>query len=79
MAHPTNRTRSVATLPAELESSGAKLVYLYLAVEHDATIDELQATLGMPKVTLYPLLRTLTHDDLVERVGTSYVCTDTSP
>ncbi|KYH25618.1 hypothetical protein HAPAU_22930 [Halalkalicoccus paucihalophilus] len=70
----TDRSRPVAPLPAELGSSGAKLVYLYLKVENEATIDELQASLGMRKVTLYPLLRTLTHTGLVEKVETRYVC-----
>lgn len=74
MKSQTDRSRSVAPLPAELGSSGAKLVYLYLDVENEATIDELQASLGMRKVTLYPLLRTLTRTGLVEKVESRYVC-----
>lgn len=60
-------------LPGAFETSGAKLVYLYLDVAGDATIDELQAALGMKKVTLYSLLQTLTATELVDRVGTEYV------
>lgn len=73
----TDQPRSVAALPKELRSAGAKLVYLYLTVENEATIDELQAILRMRKVTLYPLLQTLTRNGLVEKVDTRYVCTDT--
>ncbi|MDL5360642.1 helix-turn-helix domain-containing protein [Halalkalicoccus sp. NIPERK01] len=73
----TDQPRPVAALPEELRSAGAKLVYLYLAVENEATIDELQAILGMRKVTLYPLLQTLTRNGLVEKVDTRYVCTET--
>lgn len=66
-------------LPDAFDTSGAKLVYLYLHVENEATIDELEAALGMRKVTLYSLLQTLTATDLVDRSGTSYVCRDQPP
>lgn len=71
--------------PVDLEFSdafdtpGAKLVYLYLRIENEATIDELEAALGMRTVTLYSLLRTLTATDLVDRSGGSYVCRDQPP
>jgi hypothetical protein len=61
-------------LPETLDTADAKLVYLYLHTNKNATIDELQADLGMKKITLYPLLRTLTATDHVERAGTLYVC-----
>lgn len=61
-------------LPDAFETSGAKLVYLYLDVAGEATIDELQAALGMKKVTLYSLLQTLTATELVDRVGIEYAC-----
>ncbi|MDL5363095.1 helix-turn-helix domain-containing protein [Halalkalicoccus sp. NIPERK01] len=57
-----------------ITSSGAKLVYLYLWLENEATIDELHAALGLKKLTLYSLLQTLTATDLVERDGPVYVC-----
>jgi predicted transcriptional regulator len=60
------------TLPDTLNSSGAKLVYLYLRLEEQATIDELHQALKMQKGTLYSLLRTLTAADLIERTGTTY-------
>lgn len=55
-------------------SPGGKLVYLYLWVENEATIDELHAALGVKKLTLYSLLQTLMAAGLVERKGTLYVC-----
>lgn len=61
-------------LPETLDTADAKLVYLYLRIENEATIDELHAALGMKKITLYPLLQTLTATDHVDRTGTQYVC-----
>jgi predicted transcriptional regulator len=62
-SHPT------INLPDTFNSSGTKLVYLYLRIEGQATIDELHHALGMKKVTLYSLLKTLTATDLVAREG----------
>lgn len=61
-------------LPERLDTADAKLVYLYLHIENEATIDELQAALEMKKITLYPLLQTLTATDHVEQAGAQYVC-----
>lgn len=69
-----HRSQPDLELPDAFETSGAKLVYLYLDVAGEATIDELQAALGMKKVTLYSLLQTLTATELVDRVGTEYAC-----
>ena len=63
-------------LPDTVDTAGSKLLYLYLSIENEATIDELQAALGMKKITLYSLLRTLRSADLVERVEANYVCDD---
>lgn len=61
-------------LPETVNSSGAKLVYLYLFIEDTATIDELCAALNMKKLTLYSLLETLTATNLVDREGERYLC-----
>lgn len=74
-----HRPNADIELPNTFNTSGAKLVYLYLDVAGEATVDELQAALGTKKVTLYPLLRTLTATDLVDRVGTEYVCREPTP
>jgi predicted transcriptional regulator len=60
---PTTRERE---LPTELESPRAKLVYLYLQPD-DASIDDLQTDLGVQKITLYSILRTLRERELVEK------------
>lgn len=73
-AEPTDEPRSIADpLPPVLDSSSSKLVYLYLRIADEATIDEMEGVLGLKKVTLYPLLQTLTAADLVERSGATYV------
>lgn len=69
-----HQPHATVELPETLDSSGAKLVYLYLNLADEATIDELQAALDMKKVTLYPLLQTLTTTDLIDRAGTTYSC-----
>ena len=60
---PTTTPRE---LPTELESPRAKLVYLYLR-GNAASIDDLESDLGVRKITLYSILRTLRERDLVEK------------
>lgn len=48
-------------VPEELTSASAKLVYLYLDSQGAATVPELHAALGVERLTLYSVLRTL-HD-----------------
>lgn len=76
MGNTQQQQQPQATLdvPAALTTSGAKLIYLYLRSEEEATIDELHRTLGMTKLSLYPLLQTLTARDLVKWTGITYVC-----
>lgn len=65
-------------LPDTLDTAGSKLVYLYLKVEDEATINELHRALGMKKITLYSLLQTLTATELVDQEGAFYVCREPS-
>jgi predicted transcriptional regulator len=53
-------------LPTELDSPRAKLVYLYLR-RAEATVDDLQSALGVKKIALYSILRTLRERELVEK------------
>ena len=62
------------TIPAEIDSTGSKLVYLYLHATEAATIEELQSSLHMKQLALFPYLETLTSEGLVERDGQQYVC-----
>ena len=63
------------SLPEELSSSTAKLVYLYLRTAGDATPDQLQSALGVRKLTLLPVLRRLEGAGLIEAVDGSYATT----
>ncbi|AFK21189.1 TrmB family transcriptional regulator (plasmid) [Haloferax mediterranei ATCC 33500] len=72
-----NRTEMPITIsnfaiPSALESSGTKLVYLYLDAANGGDISELRASLGMKTITLYPLLQTLEKNGLVECDGDEY-------
>lgn len=64
--------RQATTLPGELSSPRAKLVYLYLSTHGSATLGELQDDLNMKKLSLYSILRTLTDQQLVTRHADSY-------
>jgi DNA-binding IclR family transcriptional regulator len=59
-------TTTGSQLPTELESPRAKLVYLYLRTDA-ASIEELASALGVRKITLYSILRTLRERELVEK------------
>lgn len=59
-------------LPSTMETTGPKLVYLYLQVVEETTIDDLAGTLGMKLLTLYPMLRSLEADGLVVRDGETF-------
>ena len=67
----TGTTRQTE-LPDELESPNAKLVYLYLSWHGEASVGELQAGLGMKKLSLYGVLQTLCERRLVEQNGEQY-------
>ena len=60
------------TLPPELQSPRAKLVYLYLTTNEDATVSEMGDSLGMKKMSLYSILKTLREQDMVAREGDAY-------
>ncbi|WP_135820409.1 helix-turn-helix domain-containing protein [Halostella litorea] len=58
-----------AALPTELESPRAKLVYLYLSDAGETTVDDVQSSLGLRKMTLFGVLDTLSTQGYVERRG----------
>lgn len=60
-------------VPDSLESSQAKLVYLYLSATPGATVDELHERLDLDRLSLFPVLETLRSHDLVVRDGETYV------
>jgi predicted transcriptional regulator len=60
-------------VPDGLTSSESKLVYVFLAATDGATVEELHDALDIRKISLYPVLRTLTDRDVVAREGSTYV------
>ena len=60
-------------LPRELQSPRAKRVYLYLTTNGDATVSEMGESLGMKKLSLYSILKTLRSEGLVDCDGDHYV------
>lgn len=68
----TTLTHDRTEIPTEIESTGSKLVYLYLHTAGDATIEELQSSLGMKQLSLFPVLDTLSSEGLVDREGQRY-------
>jgi len=59
-------------LPSELQSPRAKLVYLYLTTNGDATVSEMGESLNMKKLSLYSILKTLRKEGLVACEGDTY-------
>ncbi|WP_246308043.1 helix-turn-helix domain-containing protein [Halorarum salinum] len=60
-------------VPAGLSSPRAKLVYLYLATHGAVTEDDLREGLGMKRISLYAILKTLRSGGFVTRDGDRYV------
>jgi DNA-binding IclR family transcriptional regulator len=48
-------------------------VYLYLTTNGDATVSEMGESLGMKKLSLYSILKTLRNEGLVDCDGDCYV------
>ena len=63
---------TLTQMPAALESSNSKLVYLYLATVNEATISNLESTLEMQQLALFPTLDTLESEGLIERDGETF-------
>lgn len=59
-------------LPPELQSPRAKLVYLYLTTKGTATVSEMGESLGMKKISLYSILKTLKREGMVDCDGDTY-------
>jgi hypothetical protein len=58
VAHSLQQS-TLATVPDDIETPTAKLVYLALDASGSATVDDLQATLDMKKLVLFETLDTL--------------------
>jgi DNA-binding MarR family transcriptional regulator len=60
------------SIPSELESPRAKLVYLFLSTHGEATVTELQSGLDMKKISLYSILSTLCERGLIDQDAERY-------
>ena len=62
----TRPTSAPPRMPEELATSEAKLVYLYVQTADGPTVDDLYRDLGLPKLSLYPVLATLRERGLID-------------
>jgi predicted transcriptional regulator len=69
----TEPNRTTIDVPKDLTAAESKLVYVFLAASNGATVEELNDALGIRKISLFPVLRTLTERDVVTREGEAYV------
>lgn len=65
----TKQSRPEA-VPAGIESTEGKLVYLYLATTGGSAVGELVDRLDVPRITAYSVLSTLEGRGIVEQTGT---------
>lgn len=65
-------SEQLLTVPDELGSPTAKLVYLSLRVTGEATVTDLERQLGLSKLTLLPILESLRNRNFVERTEDGY-------
>jgi predicted transcriptional regulator len=68
---PTDRI----AVPDELSAAESKLVYLFVATSGGVTVDDIESSLDMRKITLFPVLDTLSESGLIERRDDGYVPT----
>jgi DNA-binding MarR family transcriptional regulator len=72
------RTADRFDLPDDLTAADSKLVYLFVAVSDGATVDDLQSALDIKKISLFPVLDTLSERGLIERIEDEYVAAQAS-
>lgn len=70
---PPIPSNGLERLPAELETPRSKLVYLALWTCGESTVDDLETTVELSKLTLLPILTALVEAGLVDRDGPRYV------
>jgi predicted transcriptional regulator len=65
-----------AVVPAGIDASSSKLVYLCLEEANGATLAELRETLDMKRLALYSILGSLRERGLVEKRDETYYVVD---
>lgn len=68
-------TTGIDSVPSDLDSPQAKLVYLYLATTDGSTVDDISQSLAMKKISVLSLLSTLRSADHVTERDQRYVVT----
>ncbi|WP_338742101.1 TrmB family transcriptional regulator [Haloplanus salilacus] len=76
-AQPIERSTDRIAVPDDLSAAESKLVYLFVATSGGATVDDLQSSLDIKRMCLFPVLETLSERGLIERTGDAYVPTAT--
>ena len=66
-------TEKFDPVPETLDSPQSKLVYIYLDATGGATVDDLNQTLAMKKITVLSILSSLSKEGLVEKDDGTYV------
>lgn len=71
------RAKSIKELhvPDEINSSTAKLVYVYLKSVTSATIEQICESLSLKQLTLLPILKTLRTNGFVKKSNQEYTIT----
>lgn len=62
-------TSTVDSVPTTISSPQAKLVYLYLEVAGEATVDDLRETLALDKLSILSVISSLRSESIVEKNG----------
>ncbi|SIR97151.1 MarR family transcriptional regulator [Natronorubrum thiooxidans] len=70
--HHSGQSRSTVSIPDDIESAQAKLVYLYLSVWPDATTEDLCTALDLTTRTVCLVTSTLRRRGLLERTDTGF-------
>jgi predicted transcriptional regulator len=66
------QTTQRTSIPTDLRSPRAKLIYLFLSTNGTSSITELQNSLNMKKISLYSILKTLEKQNLISKDGEQY-------
>jgi predicted transcriptional regulator len=73
-----DRSTNAPDMPDDLTAADSKLVYLFVAISDGATVDDLQTALNIKKISLFPVLDTLSERGLIEHTEDQYVTASAS-
>lgn len=60
------------SIPEEINSSNAKLIYVYMKSVTTATLEQICSALSMKKITLYPIISTLKNKGFITKSNNVY-------